>query len=124
MARGRARSRRSGDDLRDVLAPPPGKPRTPPYSYVTGHVTPDLVPRRGRSTVPYTEPGPTMHENFRVLQEEAEGAYELLGELAPILGNIAASAFPEPGRALDALNRVHAHLKTYEERYRKQGGGR
>lgn len=82
------------------------------------------TPRPGRATVPYTEPGPTMHENFRVLQEEAEGAYELLGELAPVLGNIAASAFPEPGRALDALNRVHAHLKTYEERHRKQGGGR
>lgn len=80
--------------------------------------------RPGRATVPYTEPGPTTHDNVTLLEREAEEAYQLLGELAPVLGNIAASAFPEPGRALDALNRVHAHLKTYEERYRKQGGGR
>lgn len=78
-------------------------------------------PRPGRATVPYTEPGPTMHENFRVLQEEAEGAAELLAEMADILGHVRMSAIPDPSRSVGVLQRAIDHLKRYNRKHIGEG---
>lgn len=76
------------------------------------------TPRPGRSTVPYAEPGPTTHENVTLLEREAESAYLLLERVGSLV-SLYETTLPHRLTA-----EIRAHLKTYEERYRKQGGGR
>lgn len=83
--------------------------------------------RTGRSTVPYTEPGPTMHENFAELQREAMEAYSIIERAAAFVaaewwhGRESADILDSNDPSAVLYRALRGHLKTYEERHRRGG---